>query len=266
MTPAYPTPEHARAAERVVQFFAGQPGVEAVLLTCSCARGKATRDSCLDMAVILSPALPDEDRELLRVRWEDGHPQDAVFEALKQAGLFSQVEVTLSDGVFAPGKRGWTAEPDNFELEIGNLLRYSVPLWVPEAGLYLEELKARWLPYYEEPLRRVRLAETRRFCLNNLRHIPPFVSRGLYFQAFYRLAGAFREFMQALFIARRTYPVAYDKWIHEQVAEILGLPELYVQLPPLFEIGRLESDELIDKARALEGLLEAYAPAGGAEA
>lgn len=29
--------------------------------------------------------------------------------------------------------------------------------------------------------------------------------------------------MQALFIARRTYPIAYDKWIREQVVDILGL-------------------------------------------
>ncbi len=50
--PVYPTPQHALAADRIVAFFAGREGVDAVLLTNSCARGKATRDSCLDIFVL----------------------------------------------------------------------------------------------------------------------------------------------------------------------------------------------------------------------
>jgi hypothetical protein len=76
----------------------------------------------------------------------------------------------------------------------------------------------------------------------DLDHVPFFVGRGLYFQAFDRLYKAFQEFLQALFIARRVYPIAYNKWIHEQVAVRLGLPELYAQLPKILEITRLESD------------------------
>ena len=69
----------------------------------------------------------------------------------------------------------------------------------------------------------------------------------------------FQEFLQALFIARRTYPIAYDKWIREQVEEILGLPDLYKQLPKLFEFSHFESSEIADKAKDLGGLLEEYA-------
>ena len=65
-------------------------------------------------------------------------------------------------------------------------------------------------------------------------------------------------FLQALFIARRTYPIAYDKWIREQVVEILSLPELYEQLPHLFEIERFESAELVDRADELGRLLATY--------
>ena len=70
---------------------------------------------------------------------------------------------------------------------------------------------------------------------------------------------AFREFLQALFIARRTYPIAYDKWTQEQIVEILGLPELYQQLPRLFEIRNFESHEILDQANTLKDLLDEYA-------
>ncbi|MBN2258864.1 MAG: hypothetical protein JW704_13795 [Anaerolineaceae bacterium] len=163
------------------------------------------------------------------------------------------------DGLFEPGCHSWTSGPDGFELAIGNLLVYSVSLW--ERGNYLRQLKSLWLPYYREDLRQVRLEMVRRYCLNNLHHIPGFVARGLYFQSFHRFWHAFGEFLQALFISRRIYPIAYDKWIREQVEEILELPHLYAALPELFEIGQFESDEIAAKAQILESLLAEFVPA-----
>lgn len=128
-----------------------------------------------------------------------------------------------------------------------------------EKGEYLQQLKAQWLPYYDEALRRERLAAVRRYFHNNLDHMPLFIERGLYFQSFDRLYKMFQEFLQALFTARRTYPIAYDKWVREQVAEILGLPDLYQKPPKLFEIQRFESREIAEKAEDLAGLLEKYA-------
>jgi hypothetical protein len=142
---------------------------------------------------------------------------------------------------------------------VGNFLVYSVPLW--QGSDYYERLQQQWLPYYDETLRLERLAMVRWHCLNNLHHIPLYVERRLYFQAFDRLYNAFQEFLQALFIARRTYAIAYNKWIREQVAEILALPELYTQLSRLLEIQHFESREIVEKAATLERLLEAYAPA-----
>jgi hypothetical protein len=109
-------------------------------------------------------------------------------------------------------------------------------------------------------LRQQRLNKVRWYCLNNLNHIPLYIERGLYFQSFDRLYNAYREFLQALFIARRMYPIAYNKWIREQVEEILGLPELYGELSHLFEIKQFESYEIAEKAREVEQLLEKYAP------
>src|SRR5438270_13568821 len=103
-----------------------------------------------------------------------------------------------------------------------------------------------------------RLNLAKRACLYDLEHIPIFVKRGLYFQAFDRLYVAFQKFLQALFIKRKTYPIAYNKWIKDQVAGILNLPELYKELPNIISVNKIESTELIDKARILTKLLDQY--------
>ena len=89
--------------------------------------------------------------------------------------------------------------------------------------------------------------------------MPGYVERGLYFQAFHRLYQAFQEFLQALFISRRVYPIAYDKWVQEQIADILAMPELYRQLVKLLEISHFEGDEIARNAAALKALLHQYA-------
>jgi predicted nucleotidyltransferase len=250
---AYPTPEHARAAEAVVEVFSSLPEAEAVLLTGSCARGKASRDSCLDVSVLVPQARPPGRVEEL---WE-AHRGDEPFRRLDAVGRYSHVDLVFLDGAFEPRPRGWTDGPDGFELDIGNALAWSVSLWT--RGRRLAELRRRWLPYYGEALRTERLAEARRYCRNDLDHIPLYVERGLHFQSLGRLWNAFREFLQALFISRRVYPIAYDKWIREQVVGVLALEPLYRELTGLFELSRLESDELARKASALGELLDRYA-------
>ena len=59
-----------------------------------------------------------------------------------------------------------------------------------------------------------------KFGLNNLEHGVSAARRGLVFHAFSRLYHAHRELIQGLFIAHRKYPIAYDKWVKEQVVEI----------------------------------------------
>jgi hypothetical protein len=95
-------------------------------------------------------------------------------------------------------------------------------------------------------------------CAYDLDHVPFFMRRELYFQAFDRLYKGFQEFLQALFIARRVYPLAYNKWIRMQVAEWLGLPDLYRALPGVISLGNIESGELVEKASLLRGLLERW--------
>ena len=255
-SPAYPTPEHERAAGAVVAFCATRPEPEAVLLVNSCARGQATPDSCLDITVLVPN---DGDIAALEAAWAAHEVHDPAVAALHAVGTFSDVHLNVIDGRFGPDPHPADEYPDDVEIAVGNALAYSVTLW--ERTNRLRQLRAEWLPYYDEELRQERLADTRWCCAHFLDHIPLYVARGLYFQAFARLWSAFRVFLQALFIARRTYPIAYDKWIRDQIVDILGLPELYARLPGLFEIGRLESDELAGKARDLRDLLDTYVPA-----
>jgi len=255
----YPTQEHKAAAETISTYYAANHRTDAVLLVNSCARGKATRDSCLDIVILAQPDPLRPPLSAWEADWARFEQTNPAIAALKRVGQYSVVHPDFIDGVFSPPERDEAAGPDDFELWIGNFLAYSVPLW--QGSDYFARLKQQWLPYYDEELRRQRLAMVRQYCLNNLHHIPLYIQRGLYFQCFDRLYNAYREFLQALFIARRTYPIAYNKWIREQVEEILGLPELYNQLTHIFEISRFESSEIADKAEEVEQLLEKYAPA-----
>src|SRR5688572_17157495 len=254
----YPTPEHKAAADVIVDFFVSNYNIDAVLLVNSCARGKATLDSCLDIIMLARPDPSRSPLSALEAGWLDFEKSNRTIKSLYEVGKYSVVHPDFINGVFTPREQDEADGPDDFELQIGNFLVYSVPLW--EGSDYFTQLKQQWLPYYNEELRQQRLARVRWYCLNNLHHIPLYVERGLYFQSFDRLYNAYREFLQALFIARRTYPIAYNKWIREQVDEILGLPALYDQLSHLFEIKQFESDEIADKAKEVEQLLEEYAP------
>jgi len=254
----YPTQEHQRAAETIVDFFVSNYKIDAVLLVNSCARGKATRDSCLDIVMLAKPDLSRSPLSELEASWKEFEKSNQTIQDLYKAGKYSVVHPDFIHGVFNPKEQDEVAGPDDFEIEVGNFLAYSVPLW--EGSDYFSQLKGQWLPYYDEELRQQRLDKVRWYCLNNLNHIPLYIERGLYFQSFDRLYNAYREFLQALFIARRTYPIAYNKWIREQVEEILGLPALYAQLSHLFEIKQFESYEIADKAKEVEQLLEKYAP------
>jgi hypothetical protein len=175
---------------------------------------------------------------------------------LSRAGRFSDLHLDVSDGVV-------TLEPIReegiswSEVSVGTFFVYCVPLHVN--GDRYERLRSEWLPFYEDGRRRERLDAARWFVVeNNLARIAWYVSRELYFQAFDRFYRAFQGFLLGLHVARRTYPIAYDKWIREQVAGNLGLPELYEQLPGLFELERFESRALEQKAAALLGLVDEY--------
>lgn len=252
----YPTKEHEKATEEVTRFFTNNFRIDSVLLVNSCARGMATSDSCLDIAILVKPDLFEEQSGRFESAWERFQEKSEVIHDLKAIGKYSEVHLNFTDGVFTPPERDEVGGPDYFEVSIGNLLVFAHPLW--NSSHYWEDLRQEWLPFYSEPLRKERLAMVRMYCLKDLNHIPLYIERNLFFQSFDRLYNAYRQFLQALFISRRTYPISYNKWIREQVEEILGLPELYQQITHLFEIRHFESREMIDKGKEVEELLEKF--------
>lgn len=257
MAPAelFPTQVHCDAGEVIVAHFRRAQGIEAVLLLNSCARGMGTPQSDLDIGVLVEEQA-NVDIERLKTQWDAFYASDATLQRLRRLGRYTSVHLDFIAGNYLPTIWDDGGGPDAFEIEIGNHVVYSVPLLCN--GPKYKNLRTAWLPYYDEKVRLQRLKMVREACLYDLDFVPFYVERELYFQAFDRLYKAYQEFLQALFIARRVYPLAYNKWIRLQVAEWLGLPALYAHLPHILQVSQLESNELITKATYLRSLLETW--------
>ena len=205
------------------EFFSAHAHVDTILVVNSCARGWAVAGSDLDLAVLITAAAASQEVQSLTTLWQKFIATQPLIHRFRSTGRFNQVHLDVFDGRMVPTVWDDGGGPDYFEVEIGNRLAYAVPLH--DAGAYFRQLQSQWLPYYGEDLRLSRLAMVREACARDLEAIPFYLNRGLYFQAFDRLYKAFQEFLQALFLARRTYPLAYNKWIREQVTEWLSLPD-----------------------------------------
>ncbi len=252
----FPTESHKESVATIKDFFLQQQNVDTILLVNSLARGKATADSDIDMAVLVSETLSKTDITTLENTWQHFLNSNSVLNHFRKSNRFAQIHVDIIDGIFEPAIWEDGAGVDSFEVEIGNRLLYSISL--NDEGEYFKKLKAKWLPYYDDTLQSERLQLAKEACLYDLDHIPFFVRRGLHFQAFDKLYTAFQKFLQTLFIKHKTYPIAYNKWIKEQVAGILKMPELYKELQNIISIKEIESDEFIDKAKCLEKILNKY--------
>ena len=250
---AFPTRLHEQVAELAYAFFSARPGIDTVLVVNSCARGQATPESDLDMAVLATPETAAQEMRELEAAWHAAIATDPIVLQFRSAGQFANVHLDVIAGQYTPAEWDDGGGPDYFEVELGNHIAYAAPLH--EIGSYYRELQRQWLPYYADDLRSRRLRMVREACAYDLDHVPMFVNRGLYFQAFDRLYKAYQEFLQALFISRRVYPLAYNKWIRLQVEDWLELPQLYPLLPPILSVHNLESAELCEKAEALRALL-----------
>lgn len=249
----YPTIQHENASKRIIEIFSKEKSVKSILLTCSCARGKASKDSCLDICIIVKTKA---NIKKIENKFKKTYVKDRAFIELSKVGKYSHIDLEVTDGKIKLTERGWTSGPDEYELAVGNIFFYSVVLF--DRNDYFKRLQKKYIPYYDKNLRKKRLEEVKKFMFNNLDHIPLYVERGLYFQAFRRLYDATREFLQAIFIKNKIYPIAYDKWIKEQLVEILDKSELYQEFVTLYEIKKLESRELIEKADKLRNLIKEY--------
>src|SRR5512141_460291 len=124
----YPTKEHQTAANAFVEFFTSNYKIDAVLLVNSCARGKATRDSCLDIVMLAQPDHGRSQLSALEAGWTEFEKLNQAIQDLYKAGKYSVVHPDFIHGVFNLREQDEAAGPDDFEVEIGNVLAYSVPL------------------------------------------------------------------------------------------------------------------------------------------
>jgi len=253
-----PTPLHEHACHDVLDFFAPQPAVDSVLVVRSCARGTAVPASDLDMAVLARSDSTAEERDRLRRDWESFRADNPAILALCASNQFAAMHLEFFDGRFSPTVWDDNGGPDDFEFQLGNFLAYSAP--VGTVGPYLAELLATWLPYYDEQLRAERLAMARRACVADIDCVPFYLDRSQHFQAFDRLYKAFKEYLQALLISGRVYPLGYDRWVREQVVDLLGRADLYPQLPPILQVESIDSRSMMSNAARLRTLVEDIAP------
>ena len=220
--------EYIAAVEAITAYFDGKPGVDALLLIASFARGKGDLALGSDCDLVLlydsvgaryaSPGFDPATELPAYEAWFAQRNQDW---RLDQYGRYSGIDLELHDGRFVPKLRGWTSGPDDFELEIGNMLVYSRP--VREWTDRFQRLRADWLPYYGDELRATRLVAALKYA--------------------------------------RTYPIAYDKWVEEQVSEILGRPDLYATLVRVVTIPELTAPVLTERAALLLSVLDGITPA-----
>ncbi len=251
--PVFPTKLHQDAAEIVGNYFKNAPETDTVLVVNSCARGQAVPESDLDFAILVSPETTATQINIINTAWKGFSGSQPAILQYKQSNPYAHLHLDIIDGNYIPAIPEPGEPGDSFEIEIGNQVVYSAPMH--SAGPYFRELQQKWLPYYDEELRYARLAAICNACKYDLNHIPQLIKRGLYFHAFDTLGKAFREYLQALFIFHRTYPIAYNKWIKEQIINWLRKPGLYQKLLPVLSITHIESDEVKRKAEILFELL-----------
>jgi predicted nucleotidyltransferase len=251
--PSFPTMLHQDTAELVRDYFLAMSNVDTVLVVNSCARGQAVPESDLDFAVLVKPETTPIQIENIETAWLSYSVNQPTFLKYKKSSQFAHLHLDIIDGSYTPTILEIGVASDFFEIEIGNQICYSAPM--DHAGSYFQELQNKWLPYYNEELRLQRLTMTREACEYDLNHIPFFIKRGLYFQAFDILYKAFQEYLQTLFIANKTYPIAYNKWIKDQVVTMLNKPDLYPKLSPILSVSNIEGNEINDKVKMLRELL-----------
>jgi predicted nucleotidyltransferase len=250
----FPTRSHKQAFWQTVEFFKKKPGVSAIGLGGSIARGQGSPDADVDVDVFVRTH-----KMANHLEKEFGKVSEKISQKFsnKSTGKFFEAGVSFRQLNPTPTLRSWTSGPDNFEVEIGMSFFYSIPVF--QRGNAYVKAKKKFFPYYDEVLRQKRLAETKKFCINNIDHIPLYLERGLYVEAFKRMYQASQELLQAIFIAKRKYPIDYAKWVEYQLDTILRLPELRKEFISLYEVKKLESKELARKGEQIRKLLRKHA-------
>jgi hypothetical protein len=251
--PVFPTALHSEVAEIVKAYFIKFDITDTVLIVNSCARGQASAESDLDIAILVKDGVSNAAIKALYKRWLKYSAANKSISTYKSSCIYRHLHLDVINGIYTPTPVELGEPIDFFEVEIGNQVCYVATM--NDDGEFFKLLRQKWLPYYNEELRLQRLKMVIDACHYDLDHIAFYKKRSLHFHAFYILYKAFEEYLQALFIANKIYPLAYNKWIKYQVTELLQKPDLYLFLGPVLSIADIEGDEINDKVHLLTQLI-----------
>jgi predicted nucleotidyltransferase len=261
---SFPHQNYKTTLTKFVNYFKEYPGVYAIVLTGSLARGKAVKGSCIDLFVFLPTKHLKFFASTINSRIEAYSRlggQIAYYEGEVEGGIeFGdvRVDVGFTDGSFKhKHKNSFDITRDNFETTVGNLLVYSIPLY--QKGKRFQWLRRKYLPFYDNALRKIRLKGTAEEFGYKIWKSKWLAERGEYFAALDALLEAQRVFLQHLFIEERKYPIDYVKWLHEQFSEILSMPQLYQELSQTVNKIELTKKGISEKSDLLEKLFVRYA-------
>lgn len=259
----FPHQDYKIILTRLVGYFRNHPGVYAIALIGSLARGKAVEGSCIDLAVFLHKKHLDNLAATIASRTEAYsrlNGQICYYNGEVEGGIeFGKIRVDLgfTDGNFKGySKNSFDITRDEFETTIGNLLVYSIPLY--QKGKKFQQLKRKYLPFYDERLRSARLKGTAEEFSYKIWKTRWLAGRGEYLAALEVLVESQRIFLQHLFIKKRKYPIDYVKWLKDQCTEILAVPELYQELLSIINGIELTKDCIVEKSDKLEKLFRRY--------
>lgn len=260
---SFPDKNYEPILSRLVDYFKGYPSVSAVVLTGSLARGKAVKGSCIDLFVFLSKKQFSLLASTITSRIEAYSRLGGwvcYYEGDIEGGVeFGDIRVDIgfTDGNFNCGhNNSFDITRDDLETRIGNLLVYSVPLY--QQGEQFQQLQQRFLPFYDDVLREIRLKGTAKEFNYKIWKTKWLAERGEFLAAFEALLEAQRIFLQHLFIMERKYPIDYIKWLREQCSEILLMPKLYLEIVKVVDGIRLTKNGVFEKSKLLEKLFSLY--------
>ena len=98
----FPTPLHAKVAELVAGFFEHRASVDTVLLVNSIARGKATPNSDLDIAVLVEEGTSPDQMGQMEAAWLRYASASGTVNEFLNHGPYTKIHLDLFDGSFVP--------------------------------------------------------------------------------------------------------------------------------------------------------------------
>lgn len=255
----YPHEGCKKVLTEIVEYFKTYPDVYAIVLTGSLARGNAVKGSCIDLCVFLGKKQFNALASKIAYRskaYSRLKGQICYYEGEVEGGILFgdvRVDIIFTDGKFNPCHlNSFDITRDEFETTIGNLLMYSVVLY--EKDKRYQRLKQKYLPYYDDKLRKTRLTGTAEEFNYKIWKTKWLAGRGEYFAALEALLEAHRIFLQHIFIQKRKYPIDYAKWLKEQCVQILNMPRLYQELLEVINEIELTKKGIFEKSDLLEKL------------